>query len=82
MTKVLPDLVVTQILRGYIVVFGQASDSANVTLLGLLAELVKFHVVDEFLLNWIIGMIYLPVEMNRNGTAYSNLSKRQVEKND
>jgi len=51
--EIVPDLIVTQMLRGHIVVFGQTADTADITALGLFSETVEFHVFDEFVFDWI-----------------------------
>ena len=51
-SEVVPDLVVTKMFRGRLVVSGQASDRADRALLGLLGEPEVVPVFDEFVFDW------------------------------
>ena len=52
-TEVVPDLLVAQMFRGCIVMFGQTADPTDIAALGLLGEPEQLHVFDEFVFDWI-----------------------------
>ena len=78
MTEVVPNLIIAQMHRGHIAVFGQAADTAEIATMNLFGEPEELHVIDDFFY-WINHDI--PLDRHPSNTTKSMYNFEFKDKN-